>query len=209
MSFNMMYKFILSLVLVIVLLCQFPQKRCSAEELIDKINQGKDTTEQMKEDYEGKRADLLLIYGTQMTEGEEENLALLLQMLSGMNKSVEYGTYEECGHKINSQDYIICFCVEKSETECIRKLYANRDHKILIIGTDFLKAYMDMTNRSYLISQIEEQTEGSLEYQFGELQKFTTLLPVEHAVSLRRCSYESGRVSIGSREYALGCSSTK
>jgi len=201
MNFSMMYKGIFSLIFALLILMSAPVKKCCAKELIDKFNQEKERTEETQENYEGKKANLLLLHGKQMNEGEKKNLMLLIEMLSGMIKSVEYGTYEEEDGKIADQDYIICYCMDEEEIDCIQKIHDKQEKKVFIIGTSFLASYLKYTHRSSDIRTIEEREEGILSYTFGEMEEFTALVHVTQAAEFRRSSYQNGSIEIGRRKY--------
>ncbi len=144
--------------------------------------------------------DILLVYEDNPNEQVRTNLEKIVNMASAMGKIIDYGCVKECTDVMENYSYIICFDLQNPTVEFEIK-FLESTAKRMVIGSSFLKKYLQRIGLSQLIQYEEPQKKGRLAYCFSEEEEYEELIEVQGCLDIQRLSYKNGSIYIGGREY--------
>lgn len=204
-NFSMMCKRVLFGVLftIIVFSCCFYLRSVSvsASDVAEKLQeQIKEVEQPIISENQEERAEILLLHNEVLTDLERENLMRLSDMATSMVKSMEFGTFEQYSSYINDFSYIICYNLNKQETDLIEALQSN-NAKVMIIGSDFLEAYLEASDQDGLSDVVVKGAKGTLQYSFSKNADFEELVRFDGIVQTVTDNYSSGIIKVGDVEY--------
>lgn len=146
--------------------------------------------------------DILLIYDNHPGEEVIDNVETLVNVISSMGKIVDYGTVAECQEFLDRYQYIICLNIQKTTEEFDQKLL-KAEGKRMVIGSNYLKTYLQKKGQGNLILREEEQIRGTLVYSFAENQEYEEQIVVKGItqIALQNDQYRNGSIHMGAKEY--------
>lgn len=151
-----------------------------------------------------ERAELLILHATERNDTDKNNLRLLVDMFSSLNKSVEYGTWSDYESLIHQYTYILCFGLTELPDDVINRLDQTKA-KLMIIGYDFMKQYLTCIKRFQWQAKEQSEVKSVLTYEFSPYNEFQTMLQIDGMIEISHSTYRSGIIQIKESTYPFCC----
>ena len=151
-----------------------------------------------------EKGDILIIY----SDGSDENTLKLVQdmveVLTYQSFKVSYGTASECMGSMGKFSYIICYDLTMYPEEFSNKLKQFEDQAghMFFVGNEFLKDYLDHTQRSEAYELINRTT-GNISYTFDGSTNWTGIVKEGYYLFLKKMSYQNGSLTVNEKSNYL------
>jgi uncharacterized protein YdaL len=185
MNFNMMCKKIIAATAILIICVNIISVKAAEKE--DYIPQGE--------------GEILLVYSDKITSEEKNDIEYLNTLSSSLNRSLDFGTADECKNVLDKYDYIICYNIKDSSLEFKQEIKEYKG-KLMILGSDFMSQYITVTNQKDEYIEENSQTKGKLEYSFNE-DKFQEIVELENLKKFQINGYKNGNISVGSETFSF------
>ncbi len=145
--------------------------------------------------------EILLVYDNNITSEEKKDIEYFNTLSSSLNRSLDFGTEDDCKNVINKYDFIICYNIKDASSEFMQEI-KDFNGKIMILGSNFMHQYLNVTNQADLYIGKNLQNKGRLEYSFNE-DKFQEIVELDDLENFQSNSYKNGIISVGSEVYSF------
>lgn len=191
----MMYKLGVLLVLLILFIQPREIHEVEASVLFGLEQQEEEKQQEEEIDVAVAKTDILLLHNAILTETERENLQRLSDMATSLVKRMEFGTVEEYEDVIEQYDAVICFHLSEEDTGLAKRL-ASSESKIMILGSEFMKQFLEETGQSSLIGEEEVHLNGVFQYTFSGIHEFEQLIRLDKLYDFRYQEEGTGNITI-------------
>ncbi|WP_099468399.1 DUF2334 domain-containing protein [Konateibacter massiliensis] len=164
--------------------------------------------------------DILLIYSDGADDETMEQVMSIVEYLTYQRFSVTYAPADDCLNELENYSSIICYKVERYPAELIGELKereeegnavlqaregiknssGENDIRLLFVGNEFLKTYLDKTERADRYEISDRQT-GKLQYYFSDMNYKEALVKEENFLFLTGdLDYSAGSIEVEKAE---------
>lgn len=145
-------------------------------------------------------AELLLVHSDRMTADVQQQVERLVNMVSAMGRTVDFGTQQQCASVLEQYKYVILYDLDSFDADFGAALKRS-DSKPMIIGGETLRQYLLLIGREGRIREEELHKKGKLTYSFPTGRSYECIVQWDSLFSLRTDGYESGTIQAGSLAY--------
>jgi hypothetical protein len=154
------------------------------------------------------KGDILIMYSDNADENTKAAVNDLVELLTYQSLKISYGSASWGMEYMDQFSYIICYDFKQSPVGFTDRLkqyetsstIAGRTGSphILLIGNEYLKNYLDHTNRSDQYDLLNS-TVGQMQYSFQGSDNKTGLVRENYFVFLKKSSYKNGIIMVNDK----------
>lgn len=143
-------------------------------------------------------AEILLVHNE--SPSSEEDIEFISMLASALNRSLDFGTPEQCEDYVSKYDYVICCNLDEVPDRFMEGL---KDYKgnLMILGSAFLEKYLGQTGQGSYYMGAGGQEKGKLEYSFSEEDRFEEIVETRGLREFSGDGYVSGEITAGDKTY--------
>lgn len=149
------------------------------------------------------KGDILVIYSDGVKSNEFENVMTIVEYLTYQRFQVTYASASSCLNQLENFNWILCYKVERYPKELIDELKereekgntilkereenknfsGENDIRLLFVGNELIRTYLNQTNRNEAYIESLKQT-GKLQYYFSDLESKQALVKEDNFLFL-------------------------
>lgn len=147
------------------------------------------------------KGDILIMYSDGISKEDKEQILTLVKELTYQSFQITFAPATECQGQLNQFSDILCYRIHRYPKEIIQELYeqektgnrilnarknsdGEKDIRIMFLGNEFLKAYLDETGR-YGEYMMAENRVGKVTYSFNQLSDHVALAKEDDFIFLQ------------------------
>ncbi len=159
------------------------------------------SSKEVTSDTEIKEADILLVYGSNLSASEISSIEIIVKSITYLQRSIAYLPFSECEDIIDNYENIICYNIDLDGVGFIEKL-ADLDKNVFFLGGDGVVKYMNEIGYNLTATKIDDLA-VSIKYDI-EQQNFTSMVRLKNTYLLQGdFSYEAGTIQYGNKTIGL------
>lgn len=141
-------------------------------------------------------AEMLLVYGKDLTDTQTENIRLIVEAATQLNHSMDFGTPNQCVEVLGEYDYLICYDLDDPGDEFLTGLEQYKG-KLFMVGKALPDSWLEK-KANVSIEEIRKTDAGSgvAAYTFQNGSTFEKLIHAEEILCFPDPDYENGTLTM-------------
>ncbi len=145
-------------------------------------------------------AEILLVHNESPSDDEAEDIEYISMLANALNRSLDFGTPEQCADIVSKYSYIICYGLDEVPGKFMEEL-GDYDGSLMVLGSAFMEKYLTETGQAAFCAGRETQEKGKLEYCFSEENRFEELVEIRGMRKFLEEGYTNGEITAGNKSY--------